>query len=119
MLHCVAGPEESAPLDTDALVLHMGQYYLPSLAAVIPAAAGEPAGGPELSPAALGIEDAAVAAAAGAVIRGGTPDFQLQLYSVLPRKLQSFAKVWKNRLTFREGTQQTCYGYFDAPGAWQ
>jgi hypothetical protein len=114
----VGRPLDTTPLETDALVLDMGEYYQPSLAAVIPSASGELANtAVDLSPAALDISDAAVAAAAGAMVRSPAPSFQLQLYSVIPRCLQANSKVWMGQLTFREPTQQTRVGYFCAPGA--
>ncbi|WIA32818.1 hypothetical protein OEZ86_006000 [Tetradesmus obliquus] len=122
LLGCLRGivgkPREAAPLETDALVLDMGEYYQPSLGPIIPSASGELANtAVDLSPSALDVEDAAVAAAAGAMVRSPAPAFQLQLYSVLPRCLQANAKVWMGQLTFREPTQQTRVGYFCAPGA--
>jgi hypothetical protein len=114
----VGRPLETAPLETDALVLDMGEYYQPSLGPIIPSANGELANtAVDLSPPALNIADAAVAAAAGAMVRSPAPSFQLQLYSVMPRCLQANAKVWMGQLTFREPTQQTRVGYFCAPGA--
>ncbi|WIA12661.1 hypothetical protein OEZ85_006309 [Tetradesmus obliquus] len=122
LLGCLRGivgkPREAAPLETDALVLDMGEYYQPSLGPIIPSASGELANtAVDLSPSALDVDDAAVAAAAGAMVRSPAPAFQLQLYSVLPRCLQANAKVWMGQLTFREPTQQTRVGYFCAPGA--
>jgi hypothetical protein len=120
LMGVVGRPIEAAPLETDALILDMGEYYQPSLSSIIPSANGELANtAVDLSPPALDITDAAVAAAAGAVVRSPAPSFQLQLYSVMPRCLQANAKVWMGQLAFREATQQTRVGYFCAPGAKQ
>ncbi|KAF6255371.1 hypothetical protein COO60DRAFT_215437 [Scenedesmus sp. NREL 46B-D3] len=118
LMGVVGRQREAETLETDALVLDMGEYYQPSLAPVIPSANGESASTAlDLSPAALCVGDAAAAAAAGALVRSPVQSFQLQLYSVMPRCLQANAKVWMGQLAFREATQQTRVGYFCAPGA--
>lgn len=114
----------------------MGEYYCPTLAQVIPAAAegssrntvkaslmqsqhvlqSLAAAGPSHTDVA-----AAVAAAAAASVEhqlGGTGSAKqtLQLYSILPRWLASRAKQWGSCLSFKEGRQQLARAYFDAPG---
>lgn len=147
---CCYGRGATAALDSDALALNMGTYFQANLAHVLPhtaapAVAASRAAASEVTVAAAAdAGDAALAATAltlaagsnssssnsssgggGGSGSGGRQDCacaELSLYSVCPRSLQARVKVWSSSLSFKEGTQQTSRGYFQAPGridCWQ
>jgi hypothetical protein len=138
------GSSSSSQLDNDALLLDMGEYFVPALAPIIPAAAsgsssGTDGGGSTAAStgvgrilAAAGAGRAAVAAAAAATVSGtaikadskagggggGTLVPQtLQLYSISPRPLADRAKAWGSGLHFKQASEVMARPFFDAPGA--
>jgi hypothetical protein len=138
------GARSSSQLDNDALLLDMGEYYVPSLAPIIPAAAsgsssGTDGGGSTAAStavgrilAAAGAGRAAVAAAAAAAVPGSASKADikagssssgalapqtLQLYSISPRPLADRAKQWGGRLHFKQASEVMARPFFDAPGA--
>ncbi|KAF6257722.1 hypothetical protein COO60DRAFT_1203083 [Scenedesmus sp. NREL 46B-D3] len=141
-LACSVFGDQSSQLDNDALLLDMGEYYIPALAPIIPAAASGSSGstdgdgtGPSAGVgrilAAAGPGGAAVAAAAGAVLsrlasradtKGAAAGVALvpqtlQLYSILPRPLAARAQLWGSALNFKHSSETMARPFFDAPGA--
>lgn len=124
--------------DDDALLLDMGEYYLPHLAAVIPAAAAAQVGTglsdsgcrirskvlPE--PTVTNLSSAGLEAAAAALFNSSSSSSSngiagqlLQVYSIFPRSLAARSKQLGGQLALKEGMQQTELSYFDAPGVLQ
>jgi len=129
------GRGATAALDSDALALDMGTYFQTNLAHVLPHTAtpadtaSRAAAAETTTAAAVDVGDAALAAAALTLAAGSSSSSgggsggrqdcacaELSLYSVCPRSLQARVKVWGSSLSFKEGTQQTSRGYFQAPG---
>jgi hypothetical protein len=140
------GSRSSSQLDNDALLLDMGEYYVPALAPIIPTAAsgsssGTDGGGSSNAAstgvsrilAAAGAGRAAVAAAAAATVSGAVSKADskaggggggvqlvphtLQLYSISPRPLADRAKAWGSGLNFKQSSEVMARPFFDAPGA--
>jgi hypothetical protein len=118
-------------------LLDLGTFIIPSLSSAIigvemanaasGSASASTASSPKLvarprSVAAVGSGNAAVTAAAAAVVHGNNADtacHHIKLYSICPRALAHRSKIWKGRLNFKEEMHRLSKGFFDAPCEYQ